>query len=65
MKYIVAVNIRIQQEDRGMSGGIEVREEVQVNANGFMEICAILAQFHEVTQRLQQVKENERLRSNR
>jgi hypothetical protein len=56
MKYIVAVNIRIQQEDRGMSGGIEVREEVQVNANGFMEICAILVQFHEVTQRLQQVK---------
>jgi hypothetical protein len=56
MKYIVAVNIRIQQEDRGMSGGIEIREETNVNANGFMEICAILAKFHEVVQALQVAK---------
>jgi hypothetical protein len=39
-----------------MSGGIEIREEANVNANGFMEICAILAKFHEVVQALQVVK---------
>ncbi len=61
MKYKLHVNIRIDALGPGdtyMGNGLEIREDFEVNANGFMEVAAILAKFHE----LAQVIEKERKR---
>jgi hypothetical protein len=48
MKYELEVNVTLRQENN--YPGIQLRETVKVEADGFLKICEILALFHKLTE---------------
>lgn len=52
MKYNITLEARIWPSPPATGGGLEVREDATVEANGFMEVCAVLAKFHELMETL-------------
>lgn len=60
-KYELTVTAFIRQVEPYTGGqGLEVRETVTVEADGFLGICQILGQFHELGQRLAAAKQEGR-----
>ncbi|MGH7376068.1 MAG: hypothetical protein ACREKK_01435 [Candidatus Methylomirabilales bacterium] len=55
-ELIIIANIR-QVEPYTGGGGLEVRETITVEADGFLGICQVLGQFHELGQRIAAAKE--------
>ena len=57
-RYELTVTAHIRQvEPYTGGGGLEVRETVTLEADGFLGICQVLGQFHELGQRLAAAKE--------
>lgn len=56
-KYELTVTAFIRQvEPYTGGGGLEVRETVTLEADGFLGICQVLGQFHELALRLRAAK---------
>lgn len=58
-KFDVQVQIRIQETTEGVgyrSEGLQINETITVSAGGFVEVCAILSQFHDLAQILKEEK---------
>lgn len=56
MKYELHINATIRQVEQGYGHGtLEIRESVTLDAASFMELSKILAQFHELAQKLKEV----------
>ena len=51
MKYKLSIRVSIRPENT-YSGGLEIIEELDIDAKGFMEIAKILSQFHELAEAL-------------
>lgn len=53
-EYVLAVNLSMtQQEDGRFHGqGLEVREHIVLPAMSFLELAAILGQFHNLAERI-------------
>ena len=53
-KFEIEIHARIRQtEPIGMSSGsLGVQETITVSANGFMELCKILARFHDLAEEI-------------
>jgi hypothetical protein len=54
-EYTLRIDISIQ--DRSYSGNLRVSEEVTIGSAGFMEIAAILAEFHKLAGSLKAKRE--------
>ena len=48
-KYELQVTAEIRQVVGGM-GGLQVRENVVITADSFLEICSILGEFHKLAE---------------
>ncbi len=52
-KYELTITANIRQvEPYYGSAGLEVRDTVTITADGFLGVCQVLGQFHELGQRL-------------
>ena len=50
-KFNLSIRVNIFTEV-GTYGGLEVSETVTIQASGFMELCKVLSQFHELGEKL-------------
>lgn len=51
-KFRLDINVSIQQMEPYQGGRLEVRETLDLSADGFMEVCSILYRFHELAEKL-------------
>lgn len=50
-KYRVEINVSVQQTEPYFTGGrLEIRESVDLSANGFFELAVILSRFHDLAE---------------
>lgn len=56
-KYNITIRVSINSANGGY-GGLEVSETVMVETSGFMEMCKILSQFHELGEKLKAESES-------
>lgn len=61
--YRLSVNVQIQQLQDGAyypgAGGLEIREQSDMTADGFFEVAAILGEFHKLTEALKETHARE------
>ena len=51
-EYELDIQVTIRQVGGYGSGALSVSERATVPAKGFLELCQVLAQFHELAERL-------------
>ena len=49
-RYTLQINVWVR--DSQQSGGLQVTEEVFIDADGFLEVAKILGMFHDLAQKL-------------
>lgn len=51
-KFRLDITVSIQQMEPYQGGRLDVRETLDLSADGFMEVASILHRFHELAERL-------------
>ena len=51
-KFRLDISVSIQQTEPWPGGRLEVRENMDLSADGFMEVASILHRFHELAEKL-------------
>lgn len=51
-KFRLDISVSIRQDEPYQTGYLEIRETLNLNADGFMEVAGILSRFHELAERL-------------
>jgi len=52
-QFELSINVTIRQNGGGY---LQVNEQLQVDASGFMEMCEVLGQFHNLAEKIRQQK---------
>lgn len=48
----IEMNIRVSIRQGGYGQGLELSEDVKIDASTFLDVCEVLAQFHALAEKL-------------